>query len=236
MMKEEDVSASKAEVPEASPEANADATKETKTPPSSPRRGMYLALGIMAVIAATLCIVLPLTLVDRSSNSSSSTVSTANVASSDSFSSGHSNTNDYTDPSTTAAATTTTSATVGVISSTKVMFPASDAETKEGFLPLYGPGVTQGYSSPEELISALKLALGNQATHIVQRKQEEAAMYFGKETEMMPPVAMAESGAVAEGDMAVTSSGATSANPPSEEGVTDFATNNQEEDVDEADM
>jgi hypothetical protein len=223
MMKEDVPTTSKAEVPEASPEANA-ASTATKSPKPS-RRGLYLALGVALVIVATLCIVLPLTLVPRNSTSStstsSSTVSTS-AASVPPPSTGNSNTDSSTPTTSTATTTTTTTST----KSPKI--PVST--TKQGFLPLYGPGVTNGYSSPEELEAALTIALTSQASNIVQRQLHPQSMYYGKET-LTDAMPMASETAADGASPAASGSG-----PTEEEGVTDFETNNQEDNVDEADM
>lgn len=124
-----------------------------------------------------------------------------------------------------------------------MIFVGADQERQEAFqakLPLFGQSITEGYQDPTEMQDALAVAFEREASAYVAQsvqqfnnnnqyqnmrpsREEDMAMMDG---DAMAMPEMAESNAMMAGDSA---GGAT-------DSVTDFETNNQEENVDEADM
>ena len=204
MMKEDETSpppAAKAEVPEASPEEN---TAKAK-PAASSRRPLYLVAGIALIVAAVLCIVLPLTLIDRDSSDKNASRNRS-----------------------------------------EMIYVGADEQRQQAFeakLPLFGQSILDGYQDPKEMEDALAVAFEREASaYIAQNLQNynnQKEYMAGREEHMMdgeamPMPEMAESSAMMDGDAAGGSAAASGGGAT--DGVTDFDTNNQEENVDEADM
>ena len=208
MMKEDEESPppAEAEVPEASPEEN---NAEAKPPPASvsSRRNLYLLAGIALVIAAVLCIVLPLTLIDRDDSSDNASRNRSDM-----------------------------------------IYVGADDQRQQAFeakLPLFGQSIVEGYKDPQEMQDALAVAFEREASayiaqNLLNYNNFQQQRPSGGENMTGSPAReedMMDGDAMAMPDMAESSMVADEAsNGGATDGVTDFDTNIQEENVDEADM
>ncbi|CAB9496248.1 beta propeller domain protein [Seminavis robusta] len=225
MTKENEATATAASVPEGSPEANDsnDNVKgeSSKSPPS--RRNLYLALGVVFLAVVALCIALPLALKDRGNDSQSSTASSTEAS--------------------TTGGTGNTAGSTGAAETKdpNVQVGGEVVVLKDMTIPLFGTQITNGYANQQELEAALTVALRTQAQNIIHKKlqeqefQEEAL----RETDQAagpPPMAMADGGVAEESASFSSLAAGGAADAADAGGVTDFETNNQEENVDEADI
>ena len=205
-MKEDTAAESPTEVPEASPDANegGEGSKPSlSASDASRRRSVLLAGGVLLIIAAVLCITLPLTVGKDTSSDSSMNTNTAD----------------------------------------DMMPIGADPQRQEAFnqmLPLFGEDIIDGYQSQEELEAALAVAFEREASAYIAQENHNFLNYNNNQGGHgmfddggAMPMAMAEPMAAA-GDVAAESAGGAS-RPASTADVTDFQTNNQEENVDEAD-
>ena len=189
------------------PEASPEDTTEVKKQASSPsRRTLYLLAGIALTIAIVLCIVLPLTLIDNDDDESSKNNASRNRS--------------------------------------DMVYVGADQQRQEAFqakLPLFGQSITNGYDDPKDMEDALAVAFEREASAYVAQSIQQFNNQFHHNNMGMRPgreEAMPESSAMMEEDGADSAmmAGDSGGGGGATDGVTDFETNNQEENVDEADM
>jgi len=265
---------------------------------SSPAKGAGMAtpkmigMGALLIVAATLLIVLPLTLTNRDNTSSNGSSSDKDVlipvetSSPTNTTGGTSTTGDenpnnnpnnnnifnHSDSTVTAAPSslwedngTTTSSNNSNDNNNNTT--AEDTIGKDG-LPFFGKGITRGYQTPLELEAALAIALTRDAQSYAQQQLVTYQQYvnnnnnYGSDTvdylpigtnatdamgstdaqvPMPPPTAagaQAEQGSVAASSLVAEDAGGDAGRETAGAGdtTTDYATNNQEFNVDEADV
>lgn len=220
-------------VPEGSPEDTPEDDKAVTKPSSSlsrpVRAPIYLAVGFLLVTAIILAITLPLTLgKNKSSNGDFATATSTSSSSSSNNNNPGSNNNDGVNASPGG----------GVIEEFEKKGNTANSMNRE--LPLFSQAVTEGYANSGEFEAALESAFRREvSTYITQNFRGnnggdgDVSEEAGRE-ETVPAPSTADAGAM--NMMADDAAMGSPAAAPAEGGVTDFETNNQEENVDEADM